>query len=61
MMRSRGQRVTEEGEVRPVSPAWQCAAPCLLYVADAQDPTKSWRSMNMEGVIAGIKEPLPLC
>eukprot|EP00974_Lingulodinium_polyedra_P113191 10956704-Lingulodinium_polyedra.AAC.1 len=31
MMRSRGRWVAEEGEVKPVSPAWQCAAPCLLY------------------------------
>eukprot|EP00974_Lingulodinium_polyedra_P034417 3310385-Lingulodinium_polyedra.AAC.1 len=59
MMRSRGQRTARNGDARPVGPPWQRTAPAMLYLADSQSPTQSWRSMSLEPVVATIRDLVP--
>eukprot|EP00974_Lingulodinium_polyedra_P025587 2474275-Lingulodinium_polyedra.AAC.1 len=55
MMRARGQHADEEGALQPAAPAFQCAAPALVYQADSVGHSVQWHSATMEQIAKIIR------
>eukprot|EP00974_Lingulodinium_polyedra_P091216 8845103-Lingulodinium_polyedra.AAC.1 len=59
MMRAHGQHADEEGVLQPTAPAFQCAAPALVYQADNVGHEVQWHSSTMEQIVKIIRNQMP--